>query len=554
MMRNLLPLSHQIRGFAKSLAAELPDAFSLDTGNQVEVAGEMTPVLRNGRTVLNLNFLVPDRFSERTGSGATIFVKRGNDFVRISTSVKKENGERAVGTLLDRSHAGYRALLAGQSYIGYAQLFGKQYMTQYDPILDAQGNVIAVLYVGINVSERFTLGVGAKVSLAAFGVLCVTFALYLWALGSAMTLLASDPAALRPGAMQLAVAQLQVRYVGFALIAILAAVGLLYLLLQKMMAQPLREAMSGAQQLASGDLTTQVHVSRRDEIGQLMQAINGVGVGLATVVGNVRKGTDQINIASSEIAIGNQDLSTRTESQASALGQTAASMGKFTANVRRNAESAQQASQLVSSASEHAVKGGKVVGQVVVTMGSIKESSRKIVDIIGVIDGIAFQTNILALNASVEAARAGEQGRGFAVVATEVRNLAQRSAAAAKEIKALIADSVDKVDNGSRLVDQAGNTMQEIVASVRNVTGIMAEIAVASNEQSHDIEEVNRAIGDMDEMTQQTAALVEQAAAAAESLHDQAEQLSKNVSIFKLARDGAGGPGSLPGIGMRTPR
>ena len=545
MMNNLLPLGRQIRGYATSFAADLPEAFSLDGANQMEVGTEMTPVLRSGRTVLNLNFSIPDRFSERTGTNATIFVKRGNDFVRVSTSVKKENGERAIGTLLDRSHAGYQALLAGQSYIGYAQLFGKQYMTQYDPILDPQGNVIAVLYVGINVSDRFALGIGAKISLAAFGVLGVIFALYLWALGAALTGLSAEPGALRADVLARSIAGLQARYAAYALVAVLAAVGLLYLLLQKMMAQPLREAMSAAQQLASGDLTTQVHVGRRDEIGYLMQAINGVGVGLAGVVGTVRKGTDQINIASSEIAIGNQDLSARTESQAGALGQTAASMGKFTSTVKRNAESARQASQLVSSASDHAVKGGEVVGQVVLTMGSIKESSRKIVDIIGVIDGIAFQTNILALNASVEAARAGEQGRGFAVVATEVRNLAQRSAAAAKEIKALIADSVEKVDNGSRLVDQAGDTMQQIVASVRNVTGIMSEIAVASTEQSNDIEEVNRAIGDMDEMTQQTAALVEQAAAAAESLHDQAEQLSKTVSIFKLAQEGAGGAGRM---------
>ena len=551
MMNNLLPLSRQIRSLAKDLAAELSDAFSLDTNNQIEVGSEVTPVLRNGRTVLNLNFSIPDQFSARTGASATIFIKHGDEFVRISTSVKKENGDRAVGTLLDRSHAGYQALLAGQSYIGYAQLFGKQYMTQYDPILDLRGNVIAVLYVGINVSERFTLGISAKVSLAAFGVLGVIFALYVWALGAALTGLASAPTALRPDAMMQAIAQLQARYAGVALFAVLVAVGLLYLLLQKMMAQPLREAMSAAQQLASGDLTTQVHVGRRDEIGYLMQAINGVGVGLAGVVGSVRKGTDQINIASGEIAIGNQDLSARTESQAGALGQTAASMGKFTTTVRRNAESARQASLLVSSASDHAVKGGEVVGQVVMTMHSIKESSRKIADIIGVIDGIAFQTNILALNASVEAARAGEQGRGFAVVATEVRNLAQRSATAAKEIKGLIADSVEKVDNGSRLADQAGNTMQEIVASVRNVTGIMSEIAVASTEQSNEIEEVNRAIGAMDEMTQQTAALVEQAAAAAESLHDQAEQLSKNVSIFKLAQDNASSATHRIAIGMQ---
>jgi methyl-accepting chemotaxis protein len=535
-MNSLLPLGYQIGRHARTLASHFPDTFMLDQSKQVLVGSENTPVLSSGGTVLNLNFAIPDQFSAATGAGATIFVKRGNDFIRVSTSVKKEDGTRAVGTLLDHSHAGYKALLAGDSYIGFAQLFGQQYMTQYDPIRDARGNVIAVLYVGINISQRFQLGVAAKVGLTACALLGGIFALYVWALGAALAGLsttANNPA----GSLAQQVGSLQVRFGLFALLAVLVSSALLYFLLQRTVAQPLQQAMGAAQQLAGGDLTTQVHVGRRDEIGQLMQSINGVGQGLAGVVGTVRRSTDQINIASSEIAIGNNDLSARTESQASALGQTTASMGNFTAAVKRNAEHAREASNLVHSASDHAVRGGEVVSRVVATMGSIKDSSRKIVEIISVIDGIAFQTNILALNASVEAARAGEQGRGFAVVATEVRNLAQRSAAAAKEIKTLIADSVDKVDDGSKLVDQAGRTMQEIVDSVRNVNAIMSEIASASTEQSHDIEEVNRAIGDMDEMTQQTAALVEQAAAAASSLHDQAAQLSKNVSIFKLAQD-----------------
>ena len=534
-MKSLMPLGYQIRQLAKTLASRFADSFSLDPRQEIVVGSEATPVLSSGRTVLNLNFSVPDQFLAATGAGATIFVKRGDDFIRISTSVKKENGERAVGTLLDRSHAGYKSLLAGRSYVGLAQLFGHQYMTQYDPIKDAQGNVIAVLYVGINISDRRAFGIGAKIGMLAFGVVASVFGLFIWALGSAMSSLAVSLHAAPVQQMAQQMAQLQARYAGFALLAVLGAVVLLVLVLQRMVTQPLKAAMYAAQQLTKGDLTTQVHVGRRDEIGTLMQALNGVGQGLAAVVGNVRKSTDHINTASSEIAIGNNDLSARTESQASALEQTSSSMENFAANVKRNAGHAREASELVTSASDHAVKGGKVVDQVVTTMGSIKESSRKIVDIIGVIDGIAFQTNILALNASVEAARAGEQGRGFAVVATEVRNLAQRSAAAAKEIKTLIADSVEKVDNGGRLVDQAGLTMQQIVTSVGNVTAIMAEIASASAEQSNDIDEVSRAIGDMDDMTQKTAALVEQAAAAAESLHDQAEQLSRTVSIFKLA-------------------
>ncbi|MFZ6678114.1 methyl-accepting chemotaxis protein [Undibacterium sp. Tian12W] len=298
--------------------------------------------------------------------------------------------------------------------------------------------------------------------------------------------------------------------------------------------QPLQEALSLAETVAEGDLRSQVSVSGHDEVTSLFQALKNMNDNLASTVGQVRMGTETITVASQEIASGNADLSSRTESQASSLEETASSMEELTSTVRQNADNARQANQLVVSASSVAVKGGEVVGQVVNTMGSIKESSRKIVDIIGVIDGIAFQTNILALNAAVEAARAGEQGRGFAVVAAEVRNLAQRSASAAKEIKSLISDSVDKVDQGSKLVDEAGKTMDEIVTSVQHVADIMSEITAASQEQSSGIEQVNLAITQMDEMTQQNAALVEQAAAAAESMEEQAVALAQAVSVFKL--------------------
>jgi methyl-accepting chemotaxis protein len=263
----------------------------------------------------------------------------------------------------------------------------------------------------------------------------------------------------------------------------------------------------------------------------------------------VRSGADTIATASSQIAAGNLDLSSRTEQQASALEETASSMEELTSTVKQNSDNARQAGQLAQSASDVAVKGGAEVAQVVDTMGSINASSKKIVDIIGVIDGIAFQTNILALNAAVEAARAGEQGRGFAVVATEVRNLAQRAASAAKEIKSLIDDSVDKVNIGAKLVDQAGATMQEIVGSIRRVTDIMGEITAASREQTEGIEQVNQAIIQMDETTQQNAALVEEAAAAAASLQDQAGNLVELVSVFKI--DGthavAGAPLTIEG-------
>jgi methyl-accepting chemotaxis protein len=297
---------------------------------------------------------------------------------------------------------------------------------------------------------------------------------------------------------------------------------------------PLAKSVRVARSVASGDLTQKIDVRTTDETGQMLQALKDMHSSLAATVGQVRAGTHAIGIASREIAMGNADLSSRTESQASSLEETASSMEELTSTVKQNADNARQANQLVVSASDVALRGGNVVGQVIDTMGSIKNSSRKIVDIIGVIDGIAFQTNILALNAAVEAARAGEQGRGFAVVAAEVRSLAQRSAGAAKEIKSLIGDSVEKVDVGSKLVDEAGKTMGEIVTSVKHVADIMSEIMAASQEQSAGIEQVNKAISQIDEMTQQNAALVEQAAAAAESMQRQAAALAQAVAVFRL--------------------
>nr|WP_304941615.1 methyl-accepting chemotaxis protein [Undibacterium sp. 14-3-2] len=325
-------------------------------------------------------------------------------------------------------------------------------------------------------------------------------------------------------------------YILYVILVFALGIGaLIAWILTNSITKPLSEALGLAETVASGDLCSDVVVAGSDEVSSLLLALRNMNSSLAATVGKVREGTETITFAAQEIASGNADLSQRTESQASSLEETASSIEELTSTVKQNADNARQANQLVVSATGVAVKGGAVVGQVVNTMGSIKDSSRKIVDIIGVIDGIAFQTNILALNAAVEAARAGEQGRGFAVVAAEVRNLAQRSAGAAKEIKSLIDDSVDKVDQGSKLVDEAGKTMDEIVTSVQHVADIMSEIAAASQEQSAGIEQVNLAITQMDEMTQQNAALVEQAAAAAESMEEQAVELARAVSVFKLS-------------------
>jgi len=320
---------------------------------------------------------------------------------------------------------------------------------------------------------------------------------------------------------------------GMAGTGLLLAAAIAYLITRSITV-PLNRAVLVAQTVAAGDLTSHIDASGKDETGQLLSALKTMNDNLQTIVQKVQHGTDTIATATAEIATGNLDLSSRTEEQAGSLEETASAMEELTSTVKQNADNARQANQLAASASTVARQGGNVVGQVVDTMESISASSKKIVEIISVIDGIAFQTNILALNAAVEAARAGEQGRGFAVVASEVRSLAQRSASAAKEIKLLINDSVEKVDNGSKLVVQAGATMEEVVSSVKRVTDIVSDITAAGQEQSDGIEQINLAITQMDQTTQQNAALVEQAAAAAQSLQDQTRRLLEVISVFKV--------------------
>ena len=324
-------------------------------------------------------------------------------------------------------------------------------------------------------------------------------------------------------------------FVYLALAALILAVSLgAFLFMNRVVLRPLRSVSDSFDKIAGGDLTVRVEATSSNEIGQLMAAVKRMQESLTRTVAAVRRGVDEINVGAREISAGNTDLSSRTEQQAASLEETAASMEQLASTVKQNADNARQANQLAASASDVAERGGSAVSEVVSTMQGISASSRKISEIVSVIDGIAFQTNILALNAAVEAARAGEQGKGFAVVAGEVRSLAQRSAQAAKEIKGLIEDSVTKVGAGSQQVERAGATMQEIVASVKRVTDIMGEISAASEEQSSGIDQVNRAVSQMDEVTQQNAALVEEAAAAAGSLQEQAERLVQAVAVFKI--------------------
>ena len=499
-------LHSRISRCAALLRSSLQYPISLDSSRRVDIMGTPTPILRSGTVDLNLDCSMLDRFTAQTGVTATIFARSSEDFVRISTSIKKQNGERALGTLLSRAHPGYARLLEGQPYVGYATLFGTQYLTQYDTLKDTAGNVIGALYVGIDVSKQRPLSIGIKISAV---ILVLTAAL-------------------------VAILVARNAHIAVGLVGALAVAAITYQLIHRMVTDAIGTARRAAQQLAAGDLTTQIAVDRNDEIGQLMQAINGISQGLAEIVANVRDGSRGMTSVSADIAASNADLAHRTAAQAAALEETAASMEELTAAVRNNSESEKAANQLALSASDAADRGSAAVAKVVEMMATIKDKSGEIKRIVEEVEAISFQTNILALNAAVEAARAGQQGRGFTVVAAEVRALSQRSDVAAKRIKSLIGESVAQMDAGSTLADQAGSTMTAIVAAVRRVTDIIGEITAASSEQRGGIEQVSTAITQMDSMTQQNSAMVEQASAAAESLRVQAQKLSDAVAVFRL--------------------
>ena len=564
--------------------------------------GKPEAVLSYEGAALNGDFNVVDQFLKISGGAtATIFARTGDDFIRVTTSVKKQDGERAFKTLLDRNHPAYALMNEGKTYVGRASLFGREYMSVYEPI--REGNrTIGILYIGSDIGailgkletvmaaqKLFTSGAVYAVNLSSgpargsvFGLPGAGKSLKVDEKDDdAKTWLASLAAIEQAGNLEskwsprrsaegdratrfvaierykpwswaiVAEAPLtemmgEARYVltwlwlGLAVALALLAV-VLVAATRRLVGLPVQQLSTALGYLAQGDLTHEVSIRSRDEIGSLAQAMEGFRVRLVESLGTVRTSADSVSAASTEIAQGNQDLSGRTESQASALEETAASMEQLGATIRHNADSASQANQLAVGASRVAAQGGEVVSQVVRTMHDINASSQKIADIIGVIDGIAFQTNILALNAAVEAARAGEQGRGFAVVATEVRSLAQRTAAEAKAIKELIGASSSMVQQGSVLADQAGTTMQEVVSSIQRVADMVSEISAASNEQTAGVSQVGEAVTQLDQTTQQNAALVEEMAAAASSLSGQAEQMVMAIARFNLGNTGDSG-------------
>jgi len=570
-----------------------PSALSWEDGDK--------PGLRKFGQTLEGDFTAVDLFAAKTGGVATIFERRGDDYVRISTSVKREDGSRAVGTKLDRNHPAYPLLLQGKPYTGRAVLFGKAYMTEYRP-LDLGGQQRGVLFVGYDLSTE--LGVMEKMLGSQQTETLRLAALDLssgpqqgrWYGQPWQALKADDPLLQRLREATERGLDRGVETLGdfehlpergtavlvwqsfkpwnwvfvaverradltaasrgdlirlwsvVVLTVILSGFGLTWVVRRRLLG-PLAAAQQAFAQLQRGELHAAVPaMTTRDEVARLLQGLEAVRRQWVQALREVADGVRAVEQAADEIARGNQDLSSRTESAASSLQQTASSLEELTEAVRHSAESARTANQLAAQAAEAARAGGQTVQQAVASMQGIQASSQKIADIIQVIDGIAFQTNILALNAAVEAARAGEAGRGFAVVAGEVRSLAQRSAQAAKEIKALIEESVAKVQVGSGQVSQAGATMEQIVQSIQRVADMIGEVTAAANEQSEGIGQVNAAVGQLDQMTQQNAALVEQATAAAQSLREQAERLQRAIAYFKTDGSAVGpsNPGLLP--------
>ena len=588
-------VSAEVERYMTLFSSFLPTDFTLDETQKVDIGGVATPTFKAGDKPMNLDFSIPDQFLDRSGAIATVFARSGDDFVRVTTSLKKQDGARAIGTLLDRKSPAYAPMLGGRRFIGMATLFGKQYITEYKPVTDSSGRVIGALFVGVDVTpEVATLQQNIRdLTIGQNGYFFVIDAsngpnrgklLVHPGLGGTAVPLADERVApfkqmldakegrlsfdapeiadaadpkVHGGAKEIVfrtvpewqwliggiayrdellagVRATRNRFLLIGLFVIAAFVAVLLFAVARLVSRPLAELTQASERIAAGDLSVRLATTREDDIGRLMIAIDGIATGLARIVTQVRSASADMSDGTGRMAAGSSDIAQRIATQASSLEETAASMEQITSTVQQNAANTAQADQLVASASDAARAGGEAVGRVVATMGEIDASARKISDITSVIEGIAFQTNILALNAAVEAARAGEHGRGFAVVASEVRGLAQRSAAAVKEIEALIAESVGRVADGYKIAEEARGTMIGIVERVARVNAIIAEISVASREQSSGIEQVNLAVAQIGEATQQNAALVGEAEQSTAGLLEQAEQLSRAVSVFRL--------------------
>ncbi|OHY97148.1 methyl-accepting chemotaxis protein [Salinicola sp. MIT1003] len=576
-------LQQQADRFLKILSDQYSGRFALSPDQLIEVAGRQTPTLKDGLEVLNDNTWKLDRFNNQTGTPATIFARDGDDFVRISTSLKNENGERAMGTLLSRDSKSYARLMANQPYTGLTTLFGTDYITKYQPIQDKDGKVVGAMFVGVDVSAEMAqvqdrirkTGIGDAgytmlISAAGDqqgeviaggpyegqnvlnGEMGDLFAPLFEASSGEVEYTASSgegrlvlysrypewqwvvAGSVSVDEMQAGVMAARDRFLLISL-ALAAALSLaLYWIVKRLVTRPMNRAVGLARALAEGDLSRRIETRRHDEIGQLVAAMNGIGDGLERIVGQVRTAVAQTESHTRELTSGNTELASRTESQAASLEQTAASTEEINATVRQNAQRAQEGDEQAQRTVAAAGEAQSTVEATAEAMQRIVGMATQISEVVGVIDGIAFQTNLLALNASVEAARAGEHGRGFAVVAQEVRSLAERCTTSAQEIKALIGKTVSEVDSGNLRAAEAGQRVTEIVSQVERISTLISEIRLASEEQSHGIEQINVAISQIDETTQSNAALVRQSSVSTRQLNEQSRQLAETVSLFRL--------------------
>ncbi|AEX50400.1 methyl-accepting chemotaxis protein [Rahnella aquatilis CIP 78.65 = ATCC 33071] len=577
-------LNAEVDSYTRLFSHFLPSDFELDPASPVMVGDQSAPVIKAGGTPLNLDSKIPDDFLARTGAISTVFARRGDDFIRVTTSLKKQDGSRAIGTLLDNTSPAYAQIMAGQSFSGLATLFGKQYITKYQPVRDAQGNVIGILFVGVDITAEYA-DMRQKILSKRIGEKGYFFVLnsapgkdqgkYLvhptgegktpaWPDGELQQVMSqpkgqreyTDAASQHQQFMVYAnvpawhwvvvgstdknslmeqVNSTRNQFLLISLLALACFAALFIGLTRKLVSRPLSEVVRIAQQYASGDLRARAETQRIDEIGALMHAIDGIGHGLEKIVDEVRQVSSEIMMSTQGLAHDSEQITQQIGTQASSLEETSASMEQITATVQNTADNATQATQLVQQTDKAATVGAEAVNQSVMSMEAIKHASTRIADITTVIEGIAFQTNILALNAAVEAARAGEHGRGFAVVASEVRALAQRSSNAVKEIENLVADSLGKVEDGHQSAAKTQANMSHILQGINQVKVLMSDIDVASHEQSSGISQVNIAIMQIGKATQENATLVENSQQTVAALSEQGRHLSQLVSVFKIS-------------------
>ena len=575
-------LSDEVERYTRQFSTFIPQPVSLDATQTRTINGLTVPLLKGGETELHENNAIPDDFFQRTGSIATLFVRNGDSFVRVATSLRKEDGERAIGTQLDSSSPALAPVLHGDIYRGLAQLFGKRYITQYQPVKDASGKTIAILFVGVDITRSWEimrdkilqrrLGESGRFAVLnrSAGKNYGTWLFHAseegqrpeWGEEAEQQLLNLASGTLErksqdgrtmlvswtalPGwnwtivgevdkaVLLQDVTRLRNQFlIAGALVSLLFAV-LFVIITRRWLTRPLREVTALAQTYASGDLRASLTSTRQDEVGQLIHAINGIGNGLQNMVQQVREAAGDIHFATNALAADSSEISDQINKQASSVEETSASMEQLAATVQQNAASMEQTQHLVNETSQAVQSGGQTVGRAVATMSDIRSASQRIADITQVIESIAFQTNILALNAAVEAARAGEHGKGFAVVAQEVRALAARSANAVKEIEALIDDTLQKVTEGHTLSEQTRQAMTSIIDHMGNINQLVTEINHASREQSAGINQVNLAMTHIGDATHVNAERVSRSEETAQTLREKGAHLKQLVSLFRL--------------------